>query len=105
MSHMMPPDPDGDLSRRLQAWRISPPVDPQFRPAIWERLRRQAPVTWTGYLHQHRATWAVTVALAVIAAGWVGRSAAHAKIEQRREQMVVNYLGAIDPRVIANLPR
>lgn len=101
---MIPSDPNHDeLPRLLASWRISPPADPQFRPAVWDRLRKDSPATWPTYLRRHPVAWSVTVALAVMTAGWAGRSVAHAKLESSREEMVADYLGKIDPRVIANL--
>jgi hypothetical protein len=42
--------------------------------------------------------------LAMLVAGWTGRSIAQAKLEAGREQMAVSYLIDLDPRVLAKLP-
>lgn len=104
---MTPPEPndDDDLTRLLATWQISPPGDPQFRPAVWARLRKLSPATWAAYLRRHGVAWSVTVAFAMVTAGWAGRSVAQAKMESRREQMVMSYLGEIDPRALANQRR
>lgn len=100
------PEPnDDDLSRLLASWKISPGPDPHFRPAVWKGVRRDSPPSWAAYLRRHGTAWSITLALAMGLAGWVGRSAAEAKLESRRDQMVVSYLGEIDPRVMTHLSR
>lgn len=97
-----------DTSERLSAllaeWRVAPRPDPAFRTQVWARLSRVARPTWPSYLRSHLAGWAVAGALAVVAAGWTGHQAAQARLEAQREQMVVSYLGNLDPRVLAKLP-
>lgn len=93
-------DPNGSLSRLLAAWRLAPPPNPNFRPAVWQRLRQQSRETWAGYVRAHLAGWSLLAVLSVAAAGWTGHSVARAKLEADREQMVVSYLGGLDPRVL-----
>ncbi len=96
-------DPNDSLSRALATWRVTPPPDPNFRPAVWQRITRRTRETWTAYVRAHLIGWSVTAGLAVVAAGWTGHTVARAKLDAGRDQMVVSYLGAIDPRVLAKL--
>lgn len=91
------------LGETLRTWRVAPPADPGFRTAVWTRLQRRAPATWPAYLRGNLAGWAVAAGLAVVAAGWSGHQLAQARLDARREQMVVNYLGELDPRVLARI--
>lgn len=94
--------PDHDpLAGPLAAWRIDPPADPNFRPAVWRRLDRIRRQSWTAYLRSHLAAWSLVAVLAVCAAGWAGRSAAQAELAADRERMIFSYLGDLDPRVLA----
>jgi hypothetical protein len=102
-STMHPRDPNDRLSEALASWRVNPTPDPNFRPAVWDRIHRQARETWATYVRSHFIGWSFAAALAVVAAGWTGHSFARAKIDSGREQMVVSYLGNLDPRVIAKL--
>jgi hypothetical protein len=96
-------DPNDPVSRILADWQVNPKADANFRPTVWSRIRRGTPSSWTGYVRAHRLTWSVTAAVAMMAAGWTGHSVAQVKLANEREQMVVAYLGGLDPRVIANL--
>lgn len=98
---MKPNEPNDSLSRTLAAWRVAPASDPNFRPAVWRRINRRARESWPAYLRAHVAGWSVAAALAVAAAGWAGHAAARARLAAERDRMVVAYLGAIDPRVMA----
>jgi hypothetical protein len=100
---MNPSDPNDTFSRTLADWRVTPRLDPNFRPAVWQRIRQRTRDSWTGYVRAHRVSWSVVGALAVLAAGWTGRSVAQARLDAGREQMVVSYLGNLDPRVLARL--
>lgn len=99
----MNPDNSDRLSHTLADWRVNPPPNPNFRPAVWERIRQRTQDTWAGYIRTHIAGWTVAASLAVVTAGWAGYSLAQAKIDTSREQMVVTYLGKLDPRVMAKL--
>src|SRR5215212_8586149 len=96
-------DPNDPLSRALGEWRVHAKADANFRPAVWQRIRQQARLTWAAYVREHLVGWSVIATLAIVAAGWAGRSAAQAKLDEGRDQMVVSYLGKLDPRVMAKL--
>ncbi|MDO8543649.1 MAG: hypothetical protein Q7S40_24680 [Opitutaceae bacterium] len=100
---MNPPDLNDSLSRTLASWRVNPPANPNFRPMVWQRIRNHSRDTWAGYLRAHLLGWSVAAGLAIVTAGWAGHSVARAQLESSREQMVVNYLGNLDPRVMAKL--
>jgi hypothetical protein len=100
---MHTPDPNDSLSRTLASWRVAPPPDPYFRPAVWQRLNLRARESWAAYLRAHLIGWSVAAGLTVVVAGWTGRTLARARLDAARDQMVVSYLGAIDPRVMAKL--
>ena len=101
---MNPSDPDPSLARALAHWQIAPETDPNFRPAVWQRIRAKSRETWATYVRTHLVGWAVTTSLAVAVAVWTGHSAAQAKLEESREKMVVSYLVDLDPRVLAKIP-
>lgn len=98
---MNPTDPKDPLARDLAAWRVTPPGDPNFRPAVWQRIQRRSRETWAAYVRSHLIGWSLAAAVAVAAAGWTGHSVARAKLDSSREEMVVSYLGNLDPRVLA----
>jgi hypothetical protein len=100
---MSPTDPRDSLSETLAAWRVKPRSLPSFRPAVWQRIQVRAGETWTGYMRAHLAGWSAVALVAVGVAGWTGHAAAQLKLESSREQMVVSYLGELDPRVMAKL--
>jgi hypothetical protein len=100
---MSTPSPHDPLSRTLAAWRVTPPADPAFRPAVWQRLAAARDESWPGYLRAHLAVWCVTALIASAAAGWAGRSVAHAQLDADRERMIFSYLGELDPRVLAQV--
>ena len=101
---MKPSDSD-DLSRALADWRVDPQPNPNFRPAVWERIRKRNRDTWAAYVQAHLLGWSAAAALAVVAATLTGHSLARAQIDAEREQMVVSYLSNLDPRVLANAAR
>ena len=92
------PDP---LAPLLATWRVQPPADPLFRAAVWQRLARRASLTWPRYLRAHALAWSAAGVLAMAAAGWTGHRVAQIRLAEQREQMVVAYLGNLDPRVLA----
>jgi hypothetical protein len=96
-------EPNDPLQHALASWRVQPAADPNFRPAVWNLIRQRARESWGGYLRAHLAGWSVAAALAVVAAGWAGRTVAQSKLDASREQMVVSYLGDLDPRVLAKI--
>ncbi len=98
---MNAPDPLDPLSRTLATWRVDPPARPDFRPAVWQRLKRSSQESWAGYLRARSGLWTSIAAVAIVAATWTGRSMAQAQQEAGRERMVVSYLVELDPRVLA----
>jgi len=94
-----PPNP---LSRALGTWRIVPPGDPQFRTAVWARLKAARDLRWAAYVRQHAIASCAALALAVVAGGWLGQWQAHRQAVQDREVLATTYLGEIDARVIAD---
>ncbi len=100
---MVPSSSPDPLSRHLAEWRVTPPADPEFRPAVWQRIRQRTRETWLGYVHGHLARWSFAAVLAVSAAGWIGYAVGEARLEAQRDAMVTHYLVELDPRVQANL--
>lgn len=96
-------DPHDSFSDALQQWRVRPPPDPNFRPAVWRRISRRSRETWASYVQAHLLPWSVAAAVAVAVAGWTGHAAARAKLDADRDAMVVTYLVQLDPRVQAKL--
>ncbi|HYD85420.1 MAG TPA: hypothetical protein VEA63_15245 [Opitutus sp.] len=96
-------EPDDTLARALADWRIRPPANPNFRPAVWQRLRQRTRETWSGYVRAHASAWVLIAALTLTASGWAGLSAGKAKLAAERDAMVTAYLVELDPRVQATL--
>jgi hypothetical protein len=94
------PDP---LSRTLEAWRVQPARDPQFRSEVRQRLASGSTESWSRYLRAHGVGWSVAAALGIAVAGWTGRAAAKVRLEAERHAMVEAYLVELDPRVQAKL--
>lgn len=91
------------LSGILRTWRVVPSADPDFRPGVWQRIRRQAQATWPGYLRAHSAAWSLVAVMALGAAAYTGSALARAQVQADREAIVVTYLTDLDPRVQALL--
>lgn len=100
---MNSPEPNDRLAEAMASWRVQPTSDPNFRPAVWGRIQRRAQETWVGYVRARAVGWSVAAVLALAAAGWTGHAVGRAKLEHGREQMVISYLGNLDPRVMAKL--
>lgn len=100
----MNPSESEPLSRTLSEWRVTPKADPNFRPAVWQRIQAKTQQTWTSYVRTHLVGWSVAAALAMGVAGWTGHSVARAQLDAGREKMVVSYLVELDPRVMARAP-
>jgi hypothetical protein len=97
------PEPNDPMSRTLAEWRVQPKADPNFRPAVWQRIRERTRETWATYVQAHLAAWSIVAVVAVTAAGWTGVSVGRARQDAAREAMVVSYLVELDPRVQAKL--
>jgi hypothetical protein len=100
---MNPSDPNHSLARILANWHVNPTADPNFRPAVWQRIQQRTRETWATYVRGHLTRWAVVSALAVAVAGWTGHAVAQAKLDASRDRMVVSYLVDLDPRVLAKM--
>ena len=100
MDSTPPKDP---LSDALQQWQVRPPLNPQFRPAVWQRIAQHSRDSWAGYVRAHRLTWTVATLVVMGGAGWTGHAVARAKSAADRDAMVVSYLVGLDPRVQAKL--
>jgi hypothetical protein len=90
-----------NLSEVLRDWRVTPPVNPDFRHSVWQRIGGPVRITWPGYLRAHTAAWSLAAVLAVTIASFTGSSLARAKAQADREAMAVTYLVELDPRVQA----
>jgi hypothetical protein len=101
---MKPSDLDSSLSRTLASWRVTPQASPNFRPAVWERIREKTRNTWGSYMRSHLVGWSLGATVAMAVAAWTGHSVAQSRLEQSRDRMVVSYLVELDPRVMAKLP-
>jgi hypothetical protein len=97
------PKIEGSLSALMQQWRLRPARNPQFRPAVWQRIRQRSRESWASYVRAHRLSWGVATLVVLGVAGWTGHAAAEAKLATDREAMVVAYLTELDPRVQAKL--
>ena len=95
--------PRDSLSEVLLRWRVTPPADPNFRSAVWQRIGDRTKESWTVYLRSHAITWAVMSAMLLAAAAYTGHSTAQARVRADREAIVVSYLADLDPRVQAAL--
>lgn len=100
---MKSPESSDFLSRALVRWQVNPPRDPNFRPSVWERIRRGQPgaETWGSYLRARLGGWAIVAGLAIAVGGWTGHAVARSRLDSNRERMVVTYLSGLDPRVVA----
>lgn len=101
---MNAPESNDPLSRTLATWQVSPPTQPGFRPAVWQRLQRRQDESWPAYLRAHRRSLLLAGACVVALSGVTGRGLAEARLAADRERMVVSYLVELDPRVMAGLP-
>jgi len=91
------------LAEALGRWRVSPPVDADFRQAVWRRVGQRTSQTWPGYLRSHATAWSLVTLVALGAAAFSGSALARARVRADRDAMVVNYLVDLDPRVQAVL--
>ncbi|MDD3179946.1 MAG: hypothetical protein PHQ04_06285 [Opitutaceae bacterium] len=92
------------LSVILSGWRVAPPANPDFRPAVWRRIGAlRSRESWPAYLRAHAALWTLMAAVVLSAAGWTGHAAAQARMRADREAIVASYLVDLDPRVQASL--
>jgi hypothetical protein len=95
--------PNDSLSRSLADWRVEPSANPNFRPAVWARVRDRSRQTWAAYVHSHLAAWGLATACIIALSGWAGLTVGKARLDAARDEMVVAYLVELDPRVQARL--
>ena len=91
------------LSDVLHGWRITPPPDPSFRQAVWQRIRKHPDVSWPAYVRSHAVAWSTVALIALVAAGYSGSALARAHVRADRDAIVITYLEDLDPRVQAAL--
>ena len=48
---------------------MTPTRDPNFRPAVLERIRQTTRETWAGYVRGHLAAWSITAQNALVQMG------------------------------------
>lgn len=100
---MNPPETPDSLSETLRTWRLQPMPNPDFRPAVWRRIRQRSSEPWAAYVRNHRAVWSLAAVVVLAVAGWGGQAVAQVRLKAERETMVVAYLVGLDPRVQAKL--
>ena len=90
------------LREALRRWRVAPPADAGFRPAVWSRIeavRRAASENWFHYFRRHAAAWSLVAVCAAGVAGLLGREAGERRATADHEQILGTYLAQIDARV------
>jgi hypothetical protein len=92
------------LSKVLQIWRVSPPPDPDFRAAVWQRVEetRRAP-TWPVFVRTRATALTAAAIVTVAVSGWAGHSVARNHVQADRNTLAANYLASLDARVKAGL--
>ena len=91
------------LSEVLRGWRVAPPSDPNFRAAVWQRIRKRPDVSWPAYLRSHAVAWSTVAVLALLMAGYSVSALARAHVRADRDAIVITYLVDLDPRAQAAL--
>lgn len=101
---IMHPSPTSDpLHCRLQDWRVAPPVEPGFRPAVRERIAarlRRGQETWGAYCRRHAVLWSLVFATVVTGAAVHGQRVGERHSEADHRAMVGTYLAEIDARAM-----
>jgi len=92
------------LSNVLRVWRVSPPPDPDFRAAVWQRIEetRRAP-TWSVFVRTRAAALTAAAIVTVVVSGWTGHLVARNHVQADRNTLAANYLANLDARVKAGL--
>lgn len=91
------------FNKILRTWRVAPPVNPDFRGRVWQRIGEQAKASWPSYLGAHATAWSVAALMVLGAAAYTGHVAASTRVRVDRDALVVTYLVDLDPRVQAML--
>ena len=92
------------LSDALRLWRVSPPPNPEFRTAVWQRIEaaRREP-TWPAFVRTRATALAAAAIVTVVLSGWTGHSVARNRVQADRTTLVAHYLASLDVRVQAGL--
>lgn len=91
--------PPPAFSRLLQAWRVSPPHNPDFRAAVWRRLEvSRQPLSWPRYVRAHGAMVGAALAVAIVVGAVTGREQARARVAAERAELAASYVKALDAR-------
>lgn len=80
----------------LRTWRVDPPADPGFRPAVWSRIDQARLLHWTTYWRRHAVGWSVACVLIVSASALWGHAAGLRHKQAERTAVLQTYLAAID---------
>lgn len=100
---MDPTPPHDSLADALHQWRVQPARDPNFRASVSQRIDQALRLTWSSYLRGHLVGWSIAAMVALVVAGWGGRTMAQSRLDASRDAMVVSYLSGLDPRIITKL--
>jgi hypothetical protein len=85
----------------LNAWRVTPERDPEFRTQVWRRIAaRQGESGWPAYLRTHALPAASLLAVALVAGAWAGHEQARDQAEARRDAMITAYVQSLDARAM-----
>lgn len=99
---MNPAERDECVARTLSEWRVDPPRNPQFRAAVWARIRGGGHgAAWADYARAHGLAVAGALALALALGGWAGRERAQARVAADRAEIARTYVQALDARAMA----
>jgi len=86
----------------LNAWRVVPVRDSEFRTQVWRRIAaRQSEAGWPAYLRAHALPASGLLAVAMVAGALTGHEQAQGKAEARRDAMVNAYVQSLDARIMA----
>jgi hypothetical protein len=92
------------LSNDLRLWRVSPPPDPGFRAAVWQRIEaRRRESGWPAFLRTRATALTAAAIVIVVVSGWTGHSVARSQVQADRRMLAARYLASLDVRVQAGL--
>lgn len=88
----------------LRAWRVSPPPDPGFRAAVWQRIEETLPApTWSVFVRTRAAALTAAAVATVAISGWTGHLVARNHVQADRDTLAASYVASLDARVHAGL--
>jgi hypothetical protein len=91
------------LSKELALWRIEPPRNPAFRPAVWSRLKAGSLETGLlQYMRQHVMLSACALAFSVSLGMYAGHLGASARSQRDRLVLADTYLASIDSMLVVD---